>query len=129
MTLTYGGLLLAALTAFVSHEWDATAHSLVALTVLGVITWHVLSQRRWIRSLARRRSTHPEFVLALYNAALATTFTVANLSGLPVWASGATGSILRLHQITGVLFVVMVIGHLILNRRRLVARLRVRRPL
>ena len=125
---TYAGLLLAAVVAFASHEWGATAHSLVGIAVIGVIAWHVASQRRWVTSATRRRLAHPERVLVVYNAVLAGVFAVVNLSGFPVWFWDAGGLVLGVHQATGIAFVPLVLGHLVLNRHRLLARLRSRRP-
>ena len=122
--VVYTGLLVAAVLAFASHEWAATSHSLVALAVLGVVAWHVTAQRRWIKSALRKRLAHPERLLAAYNSLLATVFLVANLTGLIVWIWGVEGVLLTVHDVTGIAFVPLVIGHLVLNRRRLTAKLR-----
>ena len=127
VVLTYGGLLVAAVVAFASHEWGATVHSLVSIAVIAVVAWHVVSQRRWVTSAARRRLAHPERVLVLYNTALAGVFVVVNVSGFPVWFFGVGGLVLAVHQVTGIAFVFLVLGHLALNRSRLLARLRPRR--
>jgi hypothetical protein len=121
------GLLLTAFIAFVSHEWGATWHSIVGIGVLGVIASHVYSQRRWVKSATRKRMAHPERVLVIYNTVLASTFIIAIVSGFPVWLAGAGGLVERVHGISGMVFLPLVIGHLILNRRRIVAKLR-RRP-
>ena len=123
----YTGLLVAAVLAFASHEWTATSHSLVAVAVVGVVAWHVTAQRRWVESAVRKRLTHPDRLLVVYNSLLATVFTVANLTGLIVWIWGVEGVILTVHDVTGIAFVPLVIGHLVLNRRRLAAKLRRRR--
>ena len=123
----YGGLLVAAVLAFASHEWTATAHSVAAVAVLGVVAWHVTAQRRWVKSALRRRLAHPERLLVAYNGLLATVFTVANLTGFVVWIGGVDGVVLTVHDVTGIAFVPLVLGHLVLNRRRLAARLRRRR--
>ena len=123
----YTGLLIAAVVDFASHEWAATSHSLVAIAVLGVVTWHVTWQRRWVKSALRKRLTHPERLLVAYNSLLATVFTVANLTGLIVWSWGLEGVLLTVHDVTGIAFVPLIIGHLVLNRRRLAAKLRRRR--
>ena len=123
----YTGLLVAAVLAFASHEWTATSHSLVAIAVLGVVAWHVTAQRRWVRSALRKRLAHPDRLLVAYNSLLATLFTVANLTGFVVWISGVEGVILTVHDVTGIAFVPLIIGHLVLNRRRLAAKLRRRR--
>ena len=122
--VVYTGLLVAAVLAFASHEWAATSHSLVAIAVLGVVAWHVTAQRRWIKSALRKRLAHPERLLAAYNSLLATVFLVANLTGLIVWIWGVEGVLLTVHDVTGIAFVPLVIGHLVLNRRRLTAKLR-----
>jgi hypothetical protein len=52
---------------------------------------------------------------------------VANLTGLIVWSWGLEGVLLTVHDVTGIAFVPLIIGHLVLNRRRLAAKLRRRR--
>ena len=42
----------------------------------------------------------------------------------PLWIWGVEGVILTVHDITGIAFVPLIIGHLVLNRRRLAAKLR-----
>lgn len=123
----YGGLLLAAVLAFASHEWGATAHSVLSLAVIGVVLWHVLAQRRWVTSVVRRRLRHPERALLAVNTALATAFVVANASGFPVWLWHVRGPVEQVHLLSAVAFLVLVAVHLVLNRSRLLARLR-RRP-
>ena len=123
----YGGLLVAAVLAFASHEWTSTAHSVAAVAVLGVVAWHVTAQRRWVKSALRKRLAHPERLLVAYNSLLATAFIVANLTGLIVWIWGVEGLILTVHDVTGIAFVPLVNGHLVLNRRRLAAKLRRRK--
>lgn len=124
---TYGGLLLAALVAFASHEWGATVHSWLAIVVIAVVTWHVLSQRRWVTSAARRRLTHPERLLVVLNTALAVDFVLVNLSGFPVWFWGVGGVLAQVHSVTAIAFLVLVPVHLVFNRHRLLHRLRGRR--
>ena len=125
--LTYGGLLLVAVIAFASHEWGAGVHSVVGIAVVAIITWHVGSQHRWVRAAARRRSAHPDRALLVYNPVLAAVFLTVNLSGILMWFWGAGGFIAHVHQITGIAFLPLVLGHLVLNRRRLMTRLRDRR--
>ncbi|MEJ5946458.1 hypothetical protein WDZ17_14265 [Pseudokineococcus basanitobsidens] len=126
--LLTAGLLASAVIAFVSHELGATVHSVISLAVVGVVAAHVVSQRRWLRSAARRRLHHPERVLVVYNLVLAASFVVANVSGAPVWFWDAGGLVAQVHDVTGVLFLLLVLGHLTLNGRRLLTRLRGRRP-
>ncbi|MFB9248229.1 DUF4405 domain-containing protein [Sphaerisporangium melleum] len=118
------GLLFTAFIAFASHEWGATWHSIVGIGTLGVIAWHVYSQRHWVTSAARKRTRHPERKLVIYNAVLASTFVIAMVSGFPVWLAGAGGLVERVHAASGMVFLPLVIGHLILNRRRVAAKLR-----
>lgn len=125
--LATAGLLTSAVLAFASHELGATLHSIVGLAVIAVIAWHVLAHRRWVRSAARKRLAHPEPTLVVYNTVLATTFIIANLSGVLVWVWNTGGVVAQVHNVTGILFVLLVFGHLALNGRRLATRLR-RRP-
>lgn len=120
----YGGLLLAAIVAFASHEWGATVHSSLAIAVIGVVSWHVLSQRRWVTSAVRRRLAHPERFLVVLNTVLAVDFILVNLSGFPVWFWDVGGLLAQVHSVTGITFLVLVPLHLVLNRHRLLARLR-----
>lgn len=126
--LLHAGLFVAAFLAFLSHEWGATAHSLVSVVIIGVITWHVASQRRWLRSAVRRRLAHPERLLVAYNAVLATVFVLVNVSGLVAWIWNLSGVVLQVHNVSGIAWILMVIGHLVLNRRRISARLRHKGP-
>jgi hypothetical protein len=121
------GLLFTAFIAFVSHEWGATWHSIVGIGVFGVIASHVYWQRRWVKSAARKRMAHPERKLMIFNTVLASTFIVAMVSGFPVWLAGVGGLVERVHGISGTVFLPLAICHLILNRRRIAAKLR-RRP-
>lgn len=124
--LVHSGLLAAAVLAFASHEFGATWHSVIGIAVMGFVAWHVITHRRWVKSAVRRRMRHPERVG--YNSVLVTMFLIANLSGFPIWFWDVGGVLLQIHELTGVAFVLMVFGHLGLNGRRLVARLRPRRP-
>ena len=126
--LLVSGLLLTALVAFISHEWGATWHSIVGIAALGVVAWHVYTQRRWIRSAAARRTSHPETKLVIFNPLLALTFVIVIVSGFPVWLAGAGGVVAQIHNITGAVFLPLVLIHLFLNRRRVAAGLRRTRP-
>lgn len=119
-----GGLLLSAVLSFASHELGATPHSVISIAVLGVVVWHVVSQRRWIRSVVRRRLRHPDRVLVAYNTAFAAVAAVAFVSGVPLWLLTSSGVLLQVHLVSGVAFLVMVVGHLLLNGRRLLAAVR-----
>ncbi|MFD1530317.1 hypothetical protein [Pseudonocardia aurantiaca] len=121
------GLLFTAFISFLSHEWGATWHSIVGIGALGVIAWHVYSQRRWVRSATSKRMAHAERRLVIFNTVLAATFIIAILSGFPVWLAGAGGLIESVHSISGTVFLPVAIGHLFLNRRRISVKLR-RRP-
>lgn len=125
--LLTAGMLASAVVAFVSHELGATLHSVVSLAVIAVVATHVVSQRRWLRSAVRRRLHHPERVLVVYNVVFAVTVVLVNVSGVPVWFWDVGGSIAQVHNVTGLLFLVLVFGHLALNGRRLLTRLRGRR--
>lgn len=118
------GLLASAVFAFASHELGATLHSITGLAVIAVVAWHVLAERRWVKSAVRKRLSHPEPTLVVYNTVLATTFIIANLSGVPVWVWNVGGVVAQVHTVTGILFVLLVFGHLALNGRRLASRLR-----
>lgn len=126
--LLTAGLLTSAVVAFVSHELGATVHSVISLAVIAVVATHVVSQRRWLRSAVRRRLHHPERVLVVYNLLFAVTFVLVNVSGVPVWFGDVGGVIAQIHNVTGLAFLVLVFGHLALNGRRLLTRLRGRRP-
>ncbi len=126
--LLVSGLLITAFVAFISHEWGATWHSIIGIGALGVVAWHVYTQRRWIRSAAARRTSHPETKLVIFNPVLALTFAVVVVSGVPVWLWAAGGVVAQVHDITGAVFLPLVLVHLFLNRRRVAAGLRRARP-
>ncbi len=125
--LLVSGLLLTTFIAFISHEWGATWHSILGIGAFGVVAWHVCTQRRWVRSAAARRMAHPERKLVIFNPLLALTFGAVMISGIPVWLAGAGGVVERVHTISGMAFLPLVIIHLILNRHRVAAGLSRRR--
>ena len=122
--LLVSGLLITAFVSFISHEWGATGHSVIGIGALGVVAWHVYTQRRWIRSAAVRRTKHPDKQLVVFNPVLALTFLAVVVSGIPVWLAGAGGAVAQVHDITGAVFLPLVLVHLFLNRRRVAAGLR-----
>ena len=122
--LLVSGMLITAFVAFISHEWGATWHSILGIGALGVVAWHVYTQRRWVRSAAVRRTRHPEAKLVIFNPVLALTFVCVIASGIPVWLAGAGGVVAQIHDITGVAFLPLALVHLFLNRRRVAAGLR-----
>ncbi|MFD1543558.1 DUF4405 domain-containing protein [Nonomuraea guangzhouensis] len=70
---------------------------------------------------------HPERKLVIFNPLLALTFGAVMISGIPVWLAGAGGVVERVHTISGMAFLPLVIIHLILNRHRVAAGLSRRR--
>lgn len=117
-------LFAVAFISFISHEWGATIHSIIGLGTVGVVAWHLYTQRRWVRSVIARRTRHPETKLMILNTGLALTFLTVIISGLPVWITGTRGAVEQIHEFTGLLFLPFVLAHLVLNRRRLAAALR-----
>ncbi len=122
--LLVSGMLIMAFVAFISHEWDATWHSILGIGSLGVVAWHVYTQRRWVRSAVTRRMRHPEAKLVIFNPVLALTFFCVIASGIPIWLAEAGGVVAQIHDITGVAFLPLALVHLFLNRRRVAAGLR-----
>lgn len=51
-------LSVGSLLAIASHELGANIHSLISLGATAFLVWHVATQWRWIRGVARRRAAH-----------------------------------------------------------------------
>ena len=119
-------LLVGFLAEFVTREGpDYALHSWIGIALIPMVTVHLVANWRWITSAARRRTSHPEWPLARFNAGFAAAATVCTVSGFPLWFEWTEGGILAgVHTLTGFLTIVLALSHLWRNRHRLAVLLR-----
>ncbi len=122
------GLLVGFLAEFVTREGpDYALHSWIGIALIPMVAVHLVANWRWITSAARRRTAHPEWPLARFNAVFAAAATVCTVSGFPLWFEWIEGGVLAgVHTLTGFLTIVLALSHLWRNRRRLSILLRPR---
>lgn len=120
------GLLVGFIAEFVTREGpDFSLHSWIGVALVPVICLHLASNWRWVVSAARRRSAHPEWQLARFNAAFFAVTTVCILSGFPIWLEWSESGVWSaLHNVTGFVSIVLAVSHLWRNRQRLGALVR-----
>lgn len=120
------GLLVGFGAEFVTREGpDYGLHSWIGVVLMPVVGAHLLSSRRWIASTFRRRSAHPDWQLARFNAVLLVVATVCIASGFPIWLEWSESAAWStLHTVTGFVSILLALAHLWLNRQRLATLLR-----
>ncbi len=120
------GLLAGFLAEFVTREGpDYDVHSWIGVILIPIIGVHLVSNWRWVTSTYRRRSAHPEWELARFNAVFSVVTAVCIVSGFPLWFGWSdSGALSALHTITGFVSILLALSHLWRNRRRLVTLVR-----
>lgn len=115
------GLLVGFLAEFLTREGpNYNLHSWIGVALIPAVAVHLATSWRWVTSAARRRTSHPEWPLARFNAAFAVVTAICVVSGFPLWFEWTTGGLLSgLHQVTGLLSIVLALSHLWRNRDRL----------
>lgn len=121
-------LLFGFIAEFVTREGpDYGIHSWIGVGLIPLVAVHLAASWRWISSAARRRTSHPEWPLARFNAVFAFAATICIVTGFPLWFRWVGGGPLAgLHTITGFLSIVLALSHLWRNRQRVTALLRLR---
>lgn len=119
-------LLIGFIAEFVTREGpDYAVHSWIGIVLMPIIAIHLASNWRWVASAVRRRSDHPEWSLARFNAIFAIVAAVCILTGFPIWLEWSTnGAWSTVHAITGFISIILALSHLWQNRKRLGALLR-----
>ncbi len=114
-------LLVGFIAEFVTREGpDYALHSWIGVVLIPLVGVHLLSNWRWVTSTFKRRTAHPEWPLARFNAAFSIVTSICILSGFPIWLEWPGGdSLSGLHTITGFISIVLALSHLWRNRSRL----------
>lgn len=115
------GLLVGFLAEFLTREGpDYDLHSWIGIVLIPAVSVHLVANWRWVTSTARRRSAHPEWPLARFNAVFSSITTICIASGFPLWLEWSdSGFWAVLHNVTGLLSIVLALSHLWRNRHRL----------
>lgn len=119
-------LLVGFLAEFLTREGpDYDLHSWIGIVLIPLVGFHLASNWRWITSTVRRRTSHPEWPLARFNAVFAILSAICIVTGFPLWFEWTElGALSTTHTVTGFLSVVLALSHLWRNRSRLAALLR-----
>ena len=114
-------LLVGFIAEFVTREGpDYAIHSWIGIVLIPIVAVHLVSNRRWVMSTIRRRTAHPEWPLARFNAIFGVVAAVCIITGFWPWLewSGADPMAL-IHTVTGFASILMMFSHLWRNRRRI----------
>ena len=127
------GLLVGFVAEFATREGpDYDLHSWIGIVLIPLVAVHIAASWRWIVSAARRRSAHPEWSLARFNAVFSAVTTICIVSGFPLWLEWTewsdSGLVATMHNLTGFLAIVLALSHLWRNRHRLSLLIRRRAP-
>jgi hypothetical protein len=77
-------LLIGFIAEFVTREGpDYALHSWIGIVLIPVAAVHVASNWRWVTSTFRRRTAHPEWHLARFNAVFSVVTVICIASGFP----------------------------------------------
>lgn len=119
-------LLIGFVAEFLTREGpDYALHSWIGIVLLPIIAVHLASNWRWVTSTFRRRTAHPEWHLARFNAVFSVVTAVCIVTGFPIWLEWSdSGAWAVLHTVTGFVSVLMAFSHLWRNRQRLTTLLR-----
>lgn len=114
-------LLVGFLVEFITREGpDYGLHSWVGIILVPIIVVHLLGNAGWIRRVASRGKSDREFSLAVLNAVLGVLATVCIVTGFPIWLEWSDAGIwATVHQITGLLSILLMFVHLWRNRSRI----------
>lgn len=115
------GLLVGFVAEFATREGpDYDLHSWIGVALVPVILVHVAGNWRWVTSTYRRRRSHPEWPLARFNAVFSAVTALCIASGFPVWLEWSdSGAWAAVHNIAGLLSIVLALSHVWRNRHRL----------
>ncbi len=120
------GLLVGFGAEFITREGpDYDLHSWIGIVLIPMVAVHLASNWRWVVSAVRRRSAHPEWPLARFNAVFSVMTTICIVSGFPLWFEWIEGGLLStVHTVTGFVAIILALSHLWRNRGRLNSLLR-----
>ncbi|MGI9616898.1 MAG: hypothetical protein ACR2QO_28540 [Acidimicrobiales bacterium] len=114
-------LLVGFLAAFVTREGpDYAVHSWIGIVLLPIIGVHLAGSLGWIKRVWARKRRDRDFNLGLFNAILGSLAGVCIATGFPIWLEWSEAAVWSTaHTITGFASILMMFGHLFLNRTRI----------
>lgn len=106
---------------FVTREGpDYDLHSWIGVVLIPLVAIHLASNWRWVLSTVRRRTSHPEWPLARFNAVFSVVTVVCIVTGFPLWLEWSDSGVWSgAHNLTGFASILLALSHLWRNRRRL----------
>lgn len=118
------GLFVGFIVEFVTREpsFDPEyfLHSWTGIVLIPVIALHLSSNWAWVMRLLRNGTDDQEFRLGVVNTFLAVMAAVCIVTGFPLWLEWSEAQWLAAsHQITGLLSILLMFVHLVMNRRRI----------
>lgn len=114
------GFIIEFVTREPSFDPDYFLHSWTGIVLIPVIALHLSSNWAWVMRLIRNGSDDREFSLGVVNSVLAAMAAFCIVSGFPLWLDwSAAGWLVTSHQVTGLLSILLMFVHLVMNRRRI----------
>lgn len=114
-------LLVGFLAEFITREGpDYTIHSWIGIVLVPIVVVHLAGNLGWIQRVWARKREDREFGLGVLNAVLGALTAICTVTGFPIWLDwGWAGPWSAVHQITGLLAIVLMFAHLWKNRGRI----------
>lgn len=114
-------LLVAFLAEFITREGpDYTLHSWIGIVLIPIIVLHLAGNTSWIMRVWRRGRQDREFGLGVLNAVLGALAVVCIVTGFPIWLEWSDAGVWSgVHQVTGLLSILLMFVHLAKNRSRI----------
>ncbi len=119
-------LLAGFIVEFLTREGpDYDLHSWIGVVLIPIIAIHLAGNWRWVTSTFSRRSQHPEWALARFNAVFSVVAAICLVTGFPLWLGWSDNGFWTVtHTVTGFASVVLSLSHLWRNRRRVLTLIR-----
>lgn len=114
-------LLVAFLAEFITREGpDFALHSWIGILLIPVIVLHLAGNKAWIMRVWTRGRQDREFGLGVLNVVLGALTGVCIATGFPLWLEWSEASAWSVvHQLTGMLAILVMFVHLGKNRSRI----------
>lgn len=114
------GFVIEFVTRERSFDADYLLHGITGLALVVVVAVHLSGNRAWIAAVRAKGRAHREARLALVNLTFGAMAAVCILTGMPLWWDWTDSDVVAVaHATTGFLCAVLMIAHLVMNRRRI----------
>jgi predicted ferric reductase len=124
-TMLFVGFIIEFLTREPDFDADYLLHSWTGIVLIPVIIFHLSGNWGWVQRVWDNKQNDREFGLGLLNATLGAMAWICIISGFPLWLDWSiAGWLSSLHQITGLVAILLMFVHLFWNRRRIGSLLR-----